>query len=90
MRLSRSVSPALVAEYHTREPDEALLQSKLHEFYELAQQQASLPSIEPKNPATRQPKKPAKARKKSKCSTASRPHHRSSKHDRKHASGRDR
>jgi predicted nuclease of restriction endonuclease-like (RecB) superfamily len=34
--LSRSVSPALVSEYQTRLPDKALLQAKLHEFYELA------------------------------------------------------
>ena len=31
-----SRSPALVAEYQTRLPDKALLQAKLHEFYELA------------------------------------------------------
>jgi hypothetical protein len=35
--LSRSVSPALIAEYQTRLPDRKLLQAKLHEFYELAQ-----------------------------------------------------
>jgi len=34
--LSRSLSPALVAEYQTRLPDKKLLQTKLHEFYELA------------------------------------------------------
>jgi predicted nuclease of restriction endonuclease-like (RecB) superfamily len=34
--LSRSVSPALIAEYQTRLPDRKLLQAKLHEFYELA------------------------------------------------------
>jgi len=33
--LSRSLSPALVAEYHTRLPDKRLLQAKLHEFYAL-------------------------------------------------------
>ena len=32
--LSRTVSPALVAEYQTRLPDRALLQRKLAEFYE--------------------------------------------------------
>ena len=37
--LSRSLSPALVAEYQTRLPDKKLLQSKLHEFYELARRQ---------------------------------------------------
>src|SRR5205823_12710741 len=34
--LSRSLSPALVAEYQTHLPDKQLLQAKLHEFYELA------------------------------------------------------
>nr|WP_082838903.1 PDDEXK nuclease domain-containing protein [Gemmata sp. SH-PL17] len=34
--LSRSASPAVVAEYHTQLPDKALLQAKLHEFYQLA------------------------------------------------------
>lgn len=33
--LSRSLSPALVAEYQTQLPDRALLQAKLHEFYRL-------------------------------------------------------
>ena len=31
--LSRSTSPALIAEYHTQLPDKALLRAKLHEFY---------------------------------------------------------
>ena len=31
--LSRSLSPALIAEYQTQLPDRKLLQSKLHEFY---------------------------------------------------------
>jgi predicted nuclease of restriction endonuclease-like (RecB) superfamily len=43
--LSRSVSPALVAEYQTRLPDRALLQAKLHEFYQLAAEQSVLPTI---------------------------------------------
>jgi predicted nuclease of restriction endonuclease-like (RecB) superfamily len=34
--LSRSVSPALIAEYQTHLPDKKLLQRKLHEFYQLA------------------------------------------------------
>ncbi len=34
--LSRSVSPALIAEYQTCLPAKKLLQQKLHEFYELA------------------------------------------------------
>ena len=32
---SRSLSPALIAEYQTQLPDKALLQAKLHEFYML-------------------------------------------------------
>ena len=35
--LSRSLSPALIAEYELRLPDKKLLQAKLREFYELAQ-----------------------------------------------------
>lgn len=31
--LSRSLSPALIAQYQTQLPDKALLQAKLHEFY---------------------------------------------------------
>lgn len=38
--LSRSLSPALVAEYQTKLPDKKLLQSKLHEFLQLSEQQA--------------------------------------------------
>jgi hypothetical protein len=34
--LSRSLSPALIAEYQTKLPDKRLLQRKLHEFYQLA------------------------------------------------------
>jgi len=34
--LSRTLSPALVAEYVTRLPEKALLQAKLHEFYAVA------------------------------------------------------
>lgn len=44
--LSRSMSPALVAEYQTKLPDKKLLQSKLHEFYEAAEQQATPPALE--------------------------------------------
>lgn len=35
--LSRSASPAVVAEYQTRLPDKQLLQAKLHEFYALTE-----------------------------------------------------
>jgi predicted nuclease of restriction endonuclease-like (RecB) superfamily len=38
--LSRSLSPALVAEYQTRLPDRRLLQAKLHEFYKLSEVEA--------------------------------------------------
>lgn len=37
--LSRSLSPALIAEYQLRLPDKKLLQTKLQEFYELVQAQ---------------------------------------------------
>ncbi|MBI3729900.1 MAG: DUF1016 domain-containing protein [Burkholderiales bacterium] len=40
--LSRSLSPAMIAEYQTQLPDKKLLQAKLHEFYllNLAQEEA--------------------------------------------------
>lgn len=37
--LSRSLSPSLVAEYKTKLPDKALLQTKLHEFLELSERE---------------------------------------------------
>ena len=40
--LSRSMSPALVAEYRTRMPDKELLQAKLHEFLQLARGEATV------------------------------------------------
>jgi hypothetical protein len=40
--LSRSLSPALVAEYQTQLPDKKLLQAKLHEFYELTGTKSTL------------------------------------------------
>lgn len=57
--LSRTVSPALVSEYQTRLPDKALLQSKLHEFYELAKSDAAekeLPAL-PAKQTTAKPKR---------------------------------
>ncbi|HCN30036.1 MAG TPA: DUF1016 domain-containing protein [Verrucomicrobiales bacterium] len=43
--LSRSLSPALIAEYQTQLPDRALLQRKLHEFYhQLAPAESPQPS----------------------------------------------
>ena len=41
--LSRSLSPALVAEYQTQLPDKKLLQAKLHEFYAQAEPKTSVP-----------------------------------------------
>lgn len=42
--LSRSLSPALIAEYQTQLPDKKLLQAKLHEFYTLLQSSEPLPN----------------------------------------------
>jgi predicted nuclease of restriction endonuclease-like (RecB) superfamily len=42
--LSRSMTPALVAEYQTQLPDKKLLQAKLYEFYALAESQAGADS----------------------------------------------
>jgi hypothetical protein len=44
--LSRSLSPALVAEYQTQLPDRKLLQGKLHELYQssLAARKSETPS----------------------------------------------
>lgn len=55
--LSRSLSPALIAEYKTQLPDKNFLQEKLREFYELAQ----AIDIEDQ-PATEQNKKRLKAK----------------------------
>lgn len=61
--LSRAVSPTLVAEYRTQLPDKKLLQAKLHEFYEMAEAEASRPLLEgPKT--SRLPAKGRKGRKK--------------------------
>ncbi len=51
--LSRTMSPALVTEYQTQMPDKKMLQNKLHEFYQLATEDAEAsdivetPSVEP-------------------------------------------
>lgn len=55
--LNRTVSPAVVAEYQTRLPDKKLLQAKLHEFYESAQEQAAL-TLPHAIPKVRRSKKP--------------------------------
>lgn len=44
--LSRSLSPALIAEYRTKLPDKKLLAAKLHEFYAL-----NAPEVEAEKPA---------------------------------------
>ena len=51
--LSRSLSPALVAEYQTRLPDRKLLQAKLHEFYALTE--AVVPDVPSKKDNKRTP-----------------------------------
>jgi len=61
--LSRSMSPALVAQYQTQLPDKKLLQAKLHEFYELAESQAR-GEISPPPVAKLPEKAPRKGRKK--------------------------
>jgi len=58
--LSRTMSPAVVAEYQTRLPDKKMLEAKLHEFYELASEQAVLPV--PKIDQAAQAKRSAKKR----------------------------
>ncbi|MBO0701175.1 MAG: DUF1016 family protein, partial [Zavarzinella sp.] len=56
--LSRTVSPALVAEYEPHLPDKGLLRAKLHEYYELAQARREAPAIEgPKRPAAKPKRK---------------------------------
>ncbi len=51
--LSRSLSPALIAEYQTALPDKQLLQRKLHEFYQLA-----LPAMKQAKTKSRKPRRP--------------------------------
>jgi predicted nuclease of restriction endonuclease-like (RecB) superfamily len=51
--LSRTMSPALVADYQTKMPDKKLLQAKLHEFYELAREQAAPLEIQDRARAAR-------------------------------------
>ena len=50
--LSRSLSPALIAEYQTALPDKQLLQRKLHEFYQLALPATEAPKAKPRKPRT--------------------------------------
>ena len=53
--LSRSLSPALIAQYQTQLPDKRLLQAKLHEFYQLleAPDGEDTPAAKKKLPARR-------------------------------------
>jgi predicted nuclease of restriction endonuclease-like (RecB) superfamily len=51
--LSRSLSPALIAEYQTALPDKQFLQRKLHEFYQLA-----MPAREASKNKSRKARKP--------------------------------
>ena len=46
--LSRSLSPALIAEYETQLPDKKLLRAKLHEFYQLLTPEENDTSTKPK------------------------------------------
>jgi hypothetical protein len=66
--LSRSMSPALVAQYQTQLPDKKLLQAKLHECYALAESHATADSpsgkMRPPAPALPAPAKRRKARRK--------------------------
>jgi predicted nuclease of restriction endonuclease-like (RecB) superfamily len=62
--LSRTMSPALIAEYQTKMPEKKLLEAKLHEFYELAELESECPAIEPKPFAPDVPKSLKGARKK--------------------------
>lgn len=62
--LSRSASPAVIAEYQMRLPDKRLLRAKLHEFYELAQQEAAFPRLGSSASPARTPKTRRKTSKK--------------------------
>ncbi len=54
--LSRSLSPAMIVEYETQLPDKKLLQSKLHEFYQLL----APPEPEAKPTTSRKPARKSK------------------------------
>lgn len=54
--LSRTLSPALVAEYQTQLPDKQLLAAKLHEFY--APQAPGIDATAKANPSTRKTARP--------------------------------
>ena len=54
--LSRSLSPALIAEYRTQLPNKALLQAKLHELYQRTLDEQSPPSA-PSTPTAKRRKR---------------------------------
>jgi predicted nuclease of restriction endonuclease-like (RecB) superfamily len=54
--LSRSLSPALIAEYQTQLPDKKVLQAKLHEFYEMNASAEPEVALSPSRPQ-RKPKR---------------------------------
>ncbi len=62
--LSRSLSPAMIAEYKTQLPDKKLLEAKLHEFYQLLapSDEKDAPAVvrksTRKSPPARRPKSP--------------------------------
>jgi len=56
--LSRSLSPALIAEYQTQLPDKKLLQAKLHEFYLLLEPPDAAEEVSPKATPNRKPTGP--------------------------------
>jgi predicted nuclease of restriction endonuclease-like (RecB) superfamily len=59
--LSRTVSPALVADYEPHLPDKNLLRAKLHEYYELARGTSETPAIEGPKPRAAKPKRKKRA-----------------------------
>ena len=56
--LSRSLSPAMIAEYETLLPDKELLRAKLHEFYLLAAAQDDAPDDAPDDEPDDEPEPP--------------------------------
>ena len=68
--LSRTVSPALVAEYQTRLPDKKLLQAKLQEFYQLAESEAVVSASVESLPPPQTPS-PVKQKRKASCKAPS-------------------
>lgn len=57
--LSRTLSPAVIADYHTQLPDKRLLQAKLREFYALnaGKEQKQVTELSSRQPADTAPNK---------------------------------